>query len=181
MSERVPVYIVGRPDGRLATLSAALGGAVEVVRREDASSLGMRPPGLALIDVDGMGAEELLAVVAGLGGEAWTCAALTAVDPPRLRSLSLGPPDGLGEVAAHVADPGSVPAPLLSLDRALREISRMRHDLNNPLTAAMAEVQLLLMEAPDGEDRDALQTILQQLRRMRDMLAASRHLRPRRE
>ena len=53
----------------------------------------------------------------------------------------------------------------------LRIASRARHDINNPLTAATAETQLLLMDVEDGEVRTALEAIEEQLRRIRDLTA----------
>jgi signal transduction histidine kinase len=69
---------------------------------------------------------------------------------------------------------------LLELHRVLLEISRARHDINNPLTSALAETQILLLDVPPGEVRDGLETVQTQLRRIRDLVAATRHLRPHR-
>jgi len=52
--------------------------------------------------------------------------------------------------------------------------------LNNPLTSALAEVQLLLFDVEDAEVRESLEVAQTQLRRMRDMIAAARHLSPHR-
>jgi signal transduction histidine kinase len=49
---------------------------------------------------------------------------------------------------------------------------KLRHDLANPLSAVLAEAQLLLMREPpfDDETQQSLQTIEEQARRMRDLL-----------
>jgi signal transduction histidine kinase len=49
---------------------------------------------------------------------------------------------------------------------------KLRHDLANPLSAILAEAQLLLMREPsfDDETQQSLQTIEDQARRMRDLL-----------
>lgn len=54
-------------------------------------------------------------------------------------------------------------------------LRRLRHDLSNPLSALMAEVQLLLMnpEAFDEETLGSLQQIEQLARRMRDILQST--------
>jgi len=66
---------------------------------------------------------------------------------------------------------------ILEFRRILDRISRARHDLNNPLTSALAETQLLLMDVTDPESREALETVQRQLRRMRDMIQELRPLR----
>jgi hypothetical protein len=44
--------------------------------------------------------------------------------------------------------------------------------VNNPLTAALAEVQLLRMDHPPGtEEGEALAVVEEQLKRIRDMVA----------
>lgn len=183
MSNVLPVYLVGPADGRLASVAAALGSdAVPIAAAgaaEAAPALARHRPGVAVFDADGMRVGDLLEILTTLPTEGWTVAMVTGDDPPRMRTLSLGAPDPLEDVRHHVEDPTSTPGCLLDLDRALVEMSRVRHDVNNPLTAAMAEAQLLLMEEPAGEDRESLEAILQQLRRIRDMLAESRYLRPR--
>jgi len=63
-------------------------------------------------------------------------------------------------------------ASLLSLRLLVAELARVRHDLNNPLTAALAEVQLLLMDQPgDSEEAESLRVVEAQLKRIRDLVA----------
>lgn len=59
----------------------------------------------------------------------------------------------------------------------LTRVARARHDLNNPLTSAMAEAQLALMEAQDPAIREGLEVIEEQLRRIRDLIAALKAVR----
>jgi signal transduction histidine kinase len=66
---------------------------------------------------------------------------------------------------------------VLELRHVLARVARGRHDLNNPLTSAMAETQLALMDAKDPEIRAGLETIEEQLRRMRDLIASLRSIR----
>ena len=50
--------------------------------------------------------------------------------------------------------------------------------MNNPLTAAVAEVQILLMDAAENpEAQEGLLVVQEQLRRIRDLVAATGHLR----
>lgn len=53
-----------------------------------------------------------------------------------------------------------------------QRISRLRHDLANPLAALLAEVQLLLLEAEkfDGETQQGLREIESLAIKMRTML-----------
>ena len=63
-------------------------------------------------------------------------------------------------------------ASLLSLRLLVAEMARIRHDVNNPLTAALAEVQLLLMDRPgDSEEAESLRVVEAQLKRIRDLVA----------
>lgn len=182
MSEAVPVYLVGSPNGRLGSVATALGEAAEVIASDtDVPSLSDRTPGVAVFDADETDARSLVAVLSTLPADQWTVAVVEDGDPPCLRTVSLGARDGMDVVLRHTADPESEPGCLLGLERALMDMARVRHDLNNPLTAAMAEAQLLLMDAPEGGNRESLEAILQQLRRMRDMLTSSRYLRPRKD
>jgi signal transduction histidine kinase len=82
---------------------------------------------------------------------------------PRLAALSVGDPVPADFVAERLA---SAPA-VFSLRHATHEIARIRHDLNNPLTAAMAETQLLRMDL----DEEGLEVVETQLRRLRDLIA----------
>jgi hypothetical protein len=64
-----------------------------------------------------------------------------------------------------------------ALRSALAEISKVRHDLNNHLTPALAEVQLLLMDV-EGEAREACEVIQEELRTISRIVASTAHLKP---
>ncbi|MEX0893570.1 MAG: histidine kinase dimerization/phospho-acceptor domain-containing protein [Gemmatimonadota bacterium] len=51
-------------------------------------------------------------------------------------------------------------------------VRRVRHDANNPLTAALGHIQLLLDEpvADDPEVRESLETVERELRRLTTIL-----------
>ena len=63
------------------------------------------------------------------------------------------------------------------LASALEEISNVRHELNNHLMAALAEVQLLLMDVESEELRESYETIQSALRGMRAAVGSVSHLR----
>ncbi len=92
------------------------------------------------------------------------------------RPLSLGPAARMGEVLEKAAAPEQK-GPILELHWVLRFLARARHDLNNPLTSGLAEVQLLLMDEHPPEVKESLDTIQEQFRRLRDMVAGLGRLR----
>ncbi len=111
-------------------------------------------------------------------GPGWTLAVADRGDPLTLRTLSLGLPAGPEALVQHVAGTVGTQVTLIDLREALIQIAKSRHDVNNPLTAALAETQILLMDADDdAETREALLTVQEQLRRIRDLVAATGHLR----
>ncbi len=175
-----PLYIVV-PAGELrdACLAAA-GPHAEVFDPPlRAEALQGRAPGVVLADASGLAAGELLEAATALRGPDWIFAVLDGTDPPTVRTLSSGHPSSLGDVARYVEDDGEGPREgLLELQGVLVEIARARHDINNPLTSALAETQILLLDVPAGEVREGLETVQTQLRRIRDLVAATRHLRP---
>ena len=69
-------------------------------------------------------------------------------------------------------------------DQAYRELTefirRLRHDANNPLTAALGNVQLLLEDAQtmDAEVVDTLRTVESELRRLVVILRRLNEVRP---
>ena len=69
----------------------------------------------------------------------------------------------------------AIQAPALSTPAALDElqlaVNRGRHDLNNLLMAALAEVQLLMLDKTTPETRQSYEFIQEQLRAMRDIIA----------
>lgn len=61
--------------------------------------------------------------------------------------------------------------PPFDLHEVLRFVARVRHDINNPLTAGMAETQLLLMDlGGEGEVGESLQTVERQLQRIKALV-----------
>ncbi|MFW6200136.1 MAG: histidine kinase dimerization/phospho-acceptor domain-containing protein [Gemmatimonadota bacterium] len=78
----------------------------------------------------------------------------------------------------EVLDPDGDTWPPFDLHEILRFIARIRHDINNPLTAGMAETQLLLMDlGEEGEVGESLVTIQRQLKRIQGLVQDLAHLR----
>jgi signal transduction histidine kinase len=176
-----PVYVVVPPGAlRDACLSSLSGRAEAVEPPLRPEALAGRPPGVVLADVAGVTADELLGAADALRGPEWVLAVVDRGNPPSIRTVSSGLPCDLDGVALHADGAAEGSEALLELHGVLEEISRARHDINNPLTSALAETQILLLDAPEGELRDGLDTIQTQLRRIRDLVAATRHLRPQR-
>lgn len=122
-------------------------------------------PGVPLADAAGLSRE-----LGGRGGS-WGVIHLEWAEDGGVSAcpLSVGHVQSLEDVL-NAARPDS-PAPLLELGVVLRRVARARHDINNPLTSALAETQLLLMDVEDGELREGLETIQRQIRRIRDLVA----------
>ncbi len=139
-----------------------------------------RRPGLVLVGRDDAPSEDILQLVeAAAAAEGSWMVVLVRGKEAGVEAVpfSLGWPTPLEALATWAAE-GGVGA-VLELRAVLKRISRARHDINNPLTSGLAETQLLLMDAPPkGEMREALDTIQTQLRRIRDMVADLRELRP---
>ena len=93
-----------------------------------------------------------------------------------LRPLSLGYPADLADVVGAASDPEGA-GPLLELRWILRHVAKARHDINNPLTAGLAETQLALMDEPEGELLESLEVIESQFRRIKDLVAGLARLR----
>jgi signal transduction histidine kinase len=92
------------------------------------------------------------------------------------RALSITDREPLSSLLSRAADPAK-DGPILSVCSILQAVSRSRHDINNVLTSAMAETQLLLMDVQDPEMRESLEVIHEQLKRIRDLTAESSKLR----
>lgn len=60
----------------------------------------------------------------------------------------------------------------------LREVSLARHEINNQLTAALTEVQLLLMDGASAELTESYEVILGSLRSIREIVRSIEHLTP---
>jgi signal transduction histidine kinase len=173
-------YLVGLSGPALQACLAALGDGAEVLDpRPPWRDLASREPGLVLLGQEALSAVELVAASDALSGGGWVLAVVEGDGSLAVRAISAGDPEGLDAVSMFVQDPEAHPGALLMLRRVLAEISKARHDINNPLTSALAETQILLMDAPEGEGREALLQIQEQLRRIRDLLLGTRYLRPR--
>ncbi|MFQ5536158.1 MAG: histidine kinase dimerization/phospho-acceptor domain-containing protein [Gemmatimonadota bacterium] len=184
----IPVYLFLSDDTLLDRCRSALDGVARTLPSLEARELEEREAGILLLDEGSATLRELVALAETLaeldGG--WTVALVEggrgaegdAAAEPSVRALSVSEPTGLDGVRARAEDPDGNPAVLLDLPRALREISVARHDINNPLTSALAEVQLSLMDAEDGDLRNSLLMLQSQIRRIRDLVAGTSHLRP---
>lgn len=127
------------------------------------------PVGLALVAVEDVSAVELLEFVAARADQDGWLVGVLVEGSDQLRLLSSSPVSNAGELLGWAAENPDAPVPL-DLRSLLKAFSIARHDLNNPLTSALAETQLALMDEPGGELQEALETVQRQLRRMRDQL-----------
>jgi signal transduction histidine kinase len=177
MSTPQALYFIG-PPGPARDACSALGEHVRSFDDEAAFTAAEdKSPGLVVLSA----LEECSALTllhdlweAGAG---WTLAVADGGDPPMLRTLSLGLPAGTETLAGYLAGEVGGQVTLVDLREALIQIAKTRHDVNNPLTAAVAEVQILLMDSGDDlEAQEGLLVVQEQLRRIRDLLAATRHL-----
>lgn len=180
MTDQRPLYVIGpagEPRDRLVdALEVDPDGVFDGVASFLAEE-GPEPGVVCLVEGDPEGESllDLLHAMAEGKGE-WTPVLVRSTDEGiRAWPVSLGFSHGLDDVEAFVR--GESPGALLELRRVVEEMARARHDVNNPLTSALAEVQLLLMDAPEGELGEALETIQEQLRRIRDLVASTKHIR----
>jgi signal transduction histidine kinase len=124
------------------------------------------PPG-----VDG---STLLALLLRLATEPGEWAPLLVTDEGGALSVVPVSPGfrlGVSDAAARMGGSGSEPAQL-SVRMAARTAAKLRHDINNPLTAALAEIQLLLMDVePGSELGETLRAVEAQLRRIGELVA----------
>lgn len=178
----LPIYFVAQLGARVDTFATAdLSGLVHrLASVEDLGVLGDLEPGIVLVDRDSVGETQLLSVadLVAAAGAPWLLAVIEGQEEPTVRTLGFGLPHSGEEVASFAREPKENPGVLMELQRALVEVAKIRHDLNNPLTSALAEVQLLLFDATDEELRESLEVTQTQLRRMRDLVASTSHMRP---
>jgi len=172
-----PIYLAA-PEGPVRDRCRTLLPGALVVAPE-LSALASAPPGLVLVEPRGVDVAELAAAAEALSAAAgWKLCTVQegGAEPLVVQTVSFGQGHTAEDVARWSDDPEA--KQLLELHGVLAEVSRARHDLNNPLTSALAEVQMLLMDAPGGPEEESLLIIQEQLRRLRDRLLATRHLRP---
>lgn len=130
-----------------------------------------RDPGLILLG-PGLRADQLLAALARLAsdGKEWVPICVTeGHDSLEGRAWSVDGAVPISTLLRRFQDPEEE-EPILSLRTVLRIVSKSRHDINNPLTAGLAETQLLLMDVEDPEIRASLEVIQVQMRRICDLV-----------
>lgn len=176
-----PVYVLA-PRGTASPLIRVVPGH-EAVPVASAAELRGREPGVLLVrmpvDDPAELVEALLLCAEAPSASGWLPVIVHAAadgGPERLVPVSLGWPATSSELARW-AD-GAQDAAVLELRHVLQQVGRARHDVNNPLTSAMAETQLALMDARDPVLRQGLEVVEEQLRRIRDLIAELRLFRP---
>lgn len=176
MAEEVPIHVVAPPGPDRERITTALAEHAPVVHetvqefRTEAEE-GRRA---LVVDVDDGGPLEsvldLCREIADRDREWLVVLAEEGEDGISFRPLASGfalAPERLGDALARRGDDW----PASDLHEVLRFIARIRHDINNPLTAGMAEAQLLLMDVgSDAEVRESLETIQRQLQRIQALV-----------
>lgn len=165
----LPILVLA-PEGarRDAILEGLSGTEPRVLGGWDAGVPGEQAGGVVVLDST-LPPETVVRVLRDLGaasGEWGLVLVDGAAESGALRALPLSP-----GVAGPLPEVALLEARGFNLRTLLREVGRARHDLNNPLTSALAEVQLLLMDHPEeagGELRESLVIVQAQLRRLRD-------------
>lgn len=135
-----------------------------------------------IVDVDeGVDCHELLRVCDEVADEGREWVVLIPEDGdgetfslrPVSSGFSLDPDEAAPLLAGERED-----AMLFELHEVLRFVARIRHDINNPLTAGLAETQLLLMDLDDEDPAgEALETIQRQLERIQALVKEMTRLR----
>lgn len=183
MADALPIHVVtSNPERRervveaLDPLTPTLHEALADVREsvED-------PRSVIVVDAeDGIPFGELLSFcreVADQDQEKLVFLAESGSDEITFRPLSVGFPLTPRDVG-DALDPDGDNWPPFELHEILRFVARIRHDINNPLTAGMAETQLLLMDlGEEGEVGESLVTIQRQLKRIQGLVQDLAHLR----
>ena len=186
MPQSMPRYLVAAASSSASRVREAL---QDLEPLEELSSIeavlsdGDLEPGWVFLS-PGVPATEVARLLAGLGTRQgrWSPVVLQE-NGGEFRALSLSPGFArpLPEVVERV-QAGGPDASLISFRYALGILSRIRHDVNNPLTAALAETQLLLMDHdPESEAGRSLKVVEEQLHRIRDLIALLNALRPPRD
>ncbi len=190
----VPVLVVSADGGRRSRAVQALGETFEVRLAADQATaldeLSQRPPVVAIIDAQLPG-ESLADLLSALGEPGRAVLWVSELRPEPLRlGVRLQVPYAAGETVLrdaveHVADLQSLKAEASRqrsevgrVERLLEQVRHVRHEINSPLTAIMAEAELLLTDAEglNEEQRKGLQAIYDMAHRIRDLLAGLREL-----
>jgi signal transduction histidine kinase len=167
----VPILLLAPPEAPVrATVERMEGVHPRFLEDWDTGAIDGRPGGVVLLDPS-LPASTILQVLVDLAGSKgeWGCVLVRSGEDGGLQGFPLSPePPGALEAVLIAEAQGNG---LRSLSQA---VARARHDINNPLTSALAEVQLLLMDHPDdgapGEVRESLLLVQGQLRRIRDLV-----------
>ena len=168
------VYLLGMPPGVLPQIPSEP--AVAPRRFERVADFFQAPdlaPGVVALGPELPPAEVLRALrLLGESEEEWTPILVLDSDPDSLLGLPVSPaaPAPLADLVARYLDVEET-RPVMSLPTFTRIVAKARHDINNPLTVAMAEMQLLLLDVEDAEVRSGLEAVEQQLRKIRDLVA----------
>ena len=171
-ASRKAVYLLGMPSGVLPQIPSEP--AVTPRRFERVADFFQAPdlaPGVVALGPELPPAEVLRALrLLGESEEEWTPILVLDSDPESLLGLPVSPaaPAPLADLVARYVEETR---PVMSLPTFTRIVAKARHDINNPLTVAMAETQLLLLDVEDAEVRSGLEAVEQQLRRIRDLVA----------
>ena len=177
MPASVSVYAVSASPGWLDAVSGHLDEMAGIFGTTE-EFLGAGPwpgGGILLLDPD-VGDGEVDALVDRLAEEDGAWSLFRGGEPDTEGGLELRPIPLPGPCAISLADVASRlrqsedGSPPLELCGVLSFVARARHDINNPLTSALAETQLLLLDAEDPEVRAGLETVEEQLRRIRDLV-----------
>lgn len=114
----------------------------------------------------------------GRAGSGWlTVRVVRGEDDLEFRPVTLGFPARARDLVSRAR--GETPEePVMDMDSLLHAFSRIRHDMNNPLTSALTETQLLLLDVTEEETRTALRSVERQLGRIRDLIRDLSRFRP---
>lgn len=170
----VPIYLVARSGARRDETALALGETVCAFDSVEAlGRLDDLPPGVILIDCNDASDALVLDLVSRVVADSsvWRVGVALEEDCKAFQSLSLGPLFEAGEISAKARDSDTSRDMLAGMRFVLEEVAEARHLLNNQLTSALAEIQLLLLDVTDDEAREAYVVIHHQLRSMRDVIA----------
>jgi signal transduction histidine kinase len=181
VSEQIPRYILapsGSDGGRLRIQLAGLGPLIEVASLEEllgaaGGGAGTRVPGWVLLppDLDPTILVDLTTRLALLGGDWAPLLLLEGADGLTALPLAAGLPVTLTELAGRL-EAGEGGAAGLSYRRALGLLSKVRHDINNALTVALAEAQLVLLDLDAESDMaSSLRVVEGQIQRIRHLVS----------